>query len=70
LGECGNTGAYRAFSADILSLPEMMVLKPTSTPLTSVIALNFPVVPSKGIPISLALVFERVQINEQIKANQ
>jgi hypothetical protein len=34
-----------------------MVLKPTSTPLTSVMALYLPGVPSKGIPISLALGF-------------
>jgi len=38
-------------------LPDMMVLYPTSTPFTSVMALYFPVTPSKGIPISLALGF-------------
>jgi hypothetical protein len=38
-------------------LPEIIVLYPTSTPLTSVIALKFPVVPTNGIPKSLALGF-------------
>jgi hypothetical protein len=37
--------------------PEMMVLYPTSTPFTSVMALNLPVVPIKGMPRSLALGF-------------
>jgi putative addiction module component (TIGR02574 family) len=37
-----------------LPSPEISVLNPTSTPATSVIALNGPVVPSNGIPISRA----------------
>src|SRR5690606_11981342 len=40
-----------------LPCPEMMVLYPTSMPFTSVMALNFPGVPLKGMPISLALGF-------------
>ena len=37
--------------------PEIIVLYPTSTPLTSVIALNSPVSPTNGTPKSLALGF-------------
>src|SRR5688500_9080176 len=45
------------FPRIFLPCPDIIVLYPTSTPFTSVMALNFPVVPSKGIPISLALGF-------------
>jgi hypothetical protein len=43
------------FPLTFLPCPEIIVLKPTSTPFTSVMALKVPVVPLNGIPISLAL---------------
>jgi hypothetical protein len=49
--------------------PLIKVLYPTRTSFTSVMALNFPVVPSKGIPKSLALCCARSgkEINYEIK---
>ena len=49
-----DTGADRTFADLQFALPEMSVVWPTSTPLTSVMALYWPGVPSKGTPRSRA----------------
>jgi hypothetical protein len=45
---------------------DKMVLQPTSTPFKSVMALNFPGIPSNGNPMSLALRF-CAYVNELIR---
>ena len=50
----GDAGAHRALPTFSLPSPEMSVVKPTSTPATSVIALSGPGVPSNGTPRSRA----------------
>ena len=53
-GLCGRTAVTPVLTGPVPVLsvpsPEMMVLCPTSTPLTSVMALSGPGVPSSGIP--------------------